>query len=150
MSDPGGKPWLTLIKRGPVVPVTVSVHPARADELEALGLDAPAVTLPLLVDTGAPHTIIERGAIDPLGLQAEGFNNFTTAAGTIPRCPVYHALLELHVEQGRKVTFSTAISAMVGQFPKGLPYRGLLGRSSLRKVCFFFNGPAGEFRIWKP
>jgi len=141
--------WHPLIDRGPIVEVTVGSHPSFLSKLLAMDIEPASLRVPLLVDTGAKHTIIEQHVLDLLHLEAHAFIHLTTPGGAIPSCPTYHAELKVHVGGG-PVILGTSVVGLAGRFEPNLAFKGLLGRSALKYVHFDYDGPGGLFKIWKP
>jgi hypothetical protein len=140
---------LSLLDIGPQVRVRISQHPQESAELAELGLEPRSVDVTLLVDTGAPHTLIEAAALAPLQLAVHTTYTFNAfAMRTRQRCPLHLAHLAVFTDAG-VVGLDTMIAASSDLIPPGA-YQGLLGRSSLQRLRFVYDGPAGTFSIGKP
>jgi hypothetical protein len=142
---------LDLIRHGPLVEVTVKLHPSSRPDLKDLKLwgEAPSFTLPFLVDTGARNTLVDQQLIDTFKIEPITYNSIETASDVLPDCPAY--LVELHIElrDGRVVLPTTVVALPAGRLlrPSGPRFRGVLGRSSLQKARFMYDGAVGAFEI---
>jgi hypothetical protein len=148
----GAKPY-ALLTRGPLIDVDVTHHPlARAamKQEEALwGGDAPSIRVSFLVDTGARNSVIDQQLVDDL-LKIEpigAYVSIATAGGVVRECPTYRVELQMKLQNGVGILPTTIVGLPTGGLLSRSHFRGILGRSSLQRARFFYDGAAGSFDI---
>jgi hypothetical protein len=86
---------------GPVVPVSIDVHPDQRALMAAMGQPPPGpVTADALIDTGATLSLIDVGIATALALKQVGQTLFRTVHGAV-EAPVFMAMLHSRQASGR-------------------------------------------------
>lgn len=103
-----------------------------------------------LVDTGARHTLVDQQVLDVLKIEPFRFTAIVTANVVLEDCPTY--LVELRIKLGNDIAVlpTSIVGLPTGSILSGggaPKFRGLLGRSSLQRARFTYNGAAGTFDI---
>ena len=138
-----------LIQHGAIANIKITHQPLapRSPEFEDIGLTvSDEVVAPLLIDTGASHTVIEQRIVEQIGLDPVGTVNLFGFGMSKIECLLYRARLLIDTKIGL-IRLDTAIASMPILLATELPFRGLLGRSSLQKVKFLYDGIEGAFDI---
>jgi predicted aspartyl protease len=137
-----------LITRGPVVEVILQHHPRAVQALTRIGLVPHSEQTRLLVDTGAAHTVVDGQVLQQLGLDPIGTAPLWGIGGIVPDCLMYLARLRIKTKNGVMV-LDTVVMGVPRFLPASIPFQGLLGRSSLQRTRFRYDGDEGTFDLQK-
>jgi predicted aspartyl protease len=143
------KSTLDLIQYGPIAEVEVRHHPAAnlRDEVTEWG-EPSSVTVPFLVDTGAPQSVIDGRVAEQIGLvPMSNLGAIKTATGSREELPLYRLELVKVLKSRRLAMPLTVLGIVSDALWSKARYRGILGRDWLQKTRFVYDGAAGTFDI---
>jgi predicted aspartyl protease len=140
-----------MVVRGPLVQVTLGLHPQDAAATQAAGGIPKTFVHHLLVDTGAQRTCVEDKIAQALGLVPIHFAQMMGVSGKVEDYPVYRMSITLGMKEDgtEKVLPATFVSDVVGTPSPATPltHVGLLGRDFLRYVKVVYDGPEATFEL---
>ena len=91
-----------------------------------------------LIDTGATLSVVDRAAVQALGINPVGVANMTGVTGQ-GQTNLYPATFEFPGTSLPPVNFASVTAAQL----QGLGYIALIGRDILMRFTMFYNGPLG-------
>jgi hypothetical protein len=143
-------PW-GLVQQGPLVQVTLGLHPDDFQRVVAEGGTPKSFQHALMVDTGAQATSVENKIPEALGLVPIRFARMMGVSGKPEDYPVYRMSVGIGMGDDRTGTVLPAVfvADVVGtpSPPAPLSHVGLLGRDFLRHVQLLYDGPKGRFEL---
>jgi len=137
--------------QGLVANAIIAVSHARRVALTALQQPVPnAISVRLLVDTGASHTCIDPSVLQSLGLTPTGIATVNTpTTGTQPQNQDQYDI-SLLIPGSHPTHFPLVvpnIPVICAQFLQAQGFHGLLGRDVLSRCILIYNGPASMFTV---
>lgn len=149
MKHLGRAPAPVLVKNGPLVGVTIGLHPTAAGVLTAQGKPLPSVQVVMMVDTGAERTVIERRIAEQVGLTYLRDTPMIGVSGKPEDCPVYLAQITIAVGDGERLGAFQFNAEVIGMSspPQPMPHVGLIGRDFLTYFQFTYDGLEGQFGL---
>ena len=136
-------PQVALLRRGPVVKVTVSLEQNMAHQYTQRDEELPAPISGLaLIDIGASASAIDEAAAQKMGLPVIDKVNMTSASHKATLKKVYPILIEL---QGWPLKFNAPRA--LGLELEEQKILILIGRDLLQHATLFYNGPNGAITL---
>ena len=128
-----------LQRRGPILPVTVTIEQNMGKGLMNKGSFAPKNKDGFaLIDTGASNTCIDEQAAQELGLPVIGVGAMVSASHEKSSCNIYPVLISTPVARFNAPRAMGAALASQGLL-------ALIGRDILRSCNLFYDGTSGQF-----
>lgn len=139
--------------RGPIVDVCIGVSEPQQKWMKSRGLEIPpAITVQLLIDTGADTTTIAEIHMRSLGIQASGVAPVRTITTDVTGADCYTYGASLRIEAplfGDKSHEIRALEVLAREFHnEGID--GLLGRDVLSTLMLTIDGPRRQFVLQWP
>lgn len=133
-----------LEDEGPVIEVVFSLNAAARAAYVAAGEPIPRpIRATVLIDTGASHSVVMEGLLDPLGLKPVSATSINTASSTSVPCAVYAVRMTLPSNDYLDKSVIAAPSAgLVAQ-----NIQGLIGRDVLSDGIFIYQGAHDSFTL---
>lgn len=148
-----------LVRRGPFIPVEVSIRDELAKKLQEQEQEIPSpVSGYALIDTGATITSIDRSVAEELELAPSGEVSIGTAGGE-HEVPVYTGVLSFPGTGIRDLSIERLVGVdLTGQGlgtvrhstaddPQPGRIAALIGRDVLAHFVMVYNGPAGMITL---
>jgi predicted aspartyl protease len=144
--DPNGQMSAAELRRkGPRIPVQISIPVPLAQKLTSQGLPIPAPqTGEALIDTGASITCVDLQTIQALSLQPVNQTTITTPSQINATASVYAVSIDFPQLPIQRVARNLRVAG-VTLLPQG--FIALLGRDFLAGVVLTYNGVGGFFTI---
>lgn len=128
-----------LIRRGPVVQVSVGLAEPLVTQLLQKGLSLPTPAAGLaLIDTGAAMTCIDETVAQQIGLPVVDVGTLGSASHAATPVNIYPALIEFV-----GVTFRVNALRAFGANISPLGYVAIIGRDLLQACVLVYNGQTG-------
>ena len=135
-------PAVSLVMRGPIIQVTITIEANAGKGLLAQGKQLPSPKPGLaLIDTGAGCTCIDEQVAQELGLPVIDAGKMTSATHADEPCNVYPIQFTLPPN----LTFNCARTMGAKLAAQGIQI--LIGRDILQRCTLFYNGAVGQFTL---
>jgi hypothetical protein len=137
-----------FINGQPMISVIIGISEPRQTAMTAGGIAIPpAVTLNLLIDTGASCVVLDQDAIASLNLVPTGVATMhTPSTGAVPHlCNQYDVSLVIPSPKG--VPFEIGALPILESTFRAQGFDGLLGRDVLQQCVLFYNSPLGGYTL---
>jgi predicted aspartyl protease len=126
---------------GPLLEVRLAVSHAAEQALIAAGSPVPKpIVIPMLIDTGASHSLIQSGLAQQLGLNPVSTVAIATPSSQNVMCDVYAVRLILPPNIQAELT---AVEAPL----QGENIQGLIGRDVLSQAVLVYIGYQNQFTL---
>ncbi len=149
--DQDGNPApIQLVVSGPLVEVTLGLHPDEIKSIVESGGVPKTMVHRLLIDTGAQCTSVENVIPLALGLVPIRYQSMMGVSYKPEDYPVYRMSITLGMADKHGTVVPAAfVSDVVGTPSPGRPlsHVGLLGRDFLRFVQLVYDGPRAEYEL---
>ena len=137
------QPAEALARKGPVVPVTLSLLKQHQHVLTEKGETIPrAISGFALLDTGASRTCVDKETAEKVGMAIVGTGSMSSATHENHTVPVFAGLIEIagldcHINMLQGMGARLATQGIIA----------LIGRDVLARTIFTYNGSAGTISL---
>lgn len=145
-SDPTIPEWYVLQHLGPLIGVSIELHPAEVQALRGAGRAIPApVVGTALVDTGASVTLIDEHVFHALKPTVHAYTDFKGYRDEAPiPSPVFHARLTFPGSALPPWEHTMSAAPLARKSSQQIV---LLGRDFLREYRFVYDGQQGVITL---